>query len=123
MVKIKSYVADCPKCGEELYLFITDSKKRYIKCLGCGFSYPIPRKGKVEFTAMDCPLDNTPIIAIMKYIRVPGSSGTWMHGGIKMDEYILDKEHSYFYTTRPCYSCPKFDVCEPLQELRDEYFY
>ncbi|MBD3253787.1 MAG: hypothetical protein GF383_01775 [Candidatus Lokiarchaeota archaeon] len=28
---------------------------------------------------------------------------------------------AYFWTERPCFTCPEFGRCEPIQELIDEF--
>jgi len=88
----------CPKCGCSIISYKTSNYKRFAKCEECGLSYPLPKRGKISISALDCPLGKFPILIIEK------------------------KNHkAYFWTDKPCFTCTAIDNCVPIKELIQEF--
>lgn len=94
-------IGDCPECKDELVMYRSRARNRFIKCENpdCEFSYPIPKYGKVETTFLKCPETNLPLLMITK----------------------KNQNVVYFWTTKPCFTCSRGSSCEPVNELREEF--
>lgn len=100
-MKVISEIGECPKCrDDELILYKTKSYKRFIKCDSeeCGFSYAVPKAGRIENTTLLCPIIQIPILLIVK------KDGT-----------------SYFWTDKPCFTCGECSKCSEVNSLIKEY--
>ena|SRR6056297_1763017 len=112
MATVKQYVGVCPTCGDELYIFKTRSRKRFIKCINdhCEYNgYGIPKSGSLEVTGLICPKYNVPVLAVLKYLKLPRG------------RFKRDPKKSYFFTKRPCFTCFEQDKCEVLKEAKLDY--
>lgn len=95
----------CPKCnfGELEQLKSKNSYGRYIKCDNeeCGKSYPIPKAGIIEYTALKCPVSKYPILMVTK------------NGSKK----------PYFWVDKPHFTCKEFvkGNCQPIKDLEKEF--
>ena len=97
MKKIEE-IGECPNCDCSIYIFKTSNYKRFAKCEICGFSYPLPKSGKISNSAMQCPDKRVPILIVEK------------------------KDHkAYFWAEGPCFTCINTDRCEPIKELIGEF--
>ena len=94
-------LGDCPKCNDQLELWKTKSRKRFVKCANpdCDTSYAVPAYGTLEYMGLHCPKDGFPILLITK--KTQGVQYFWVHG--------------------PCFTCRKGSSCEPIVELREEF--
>lgn len=91
-------MGQCPKCQCSLLMHKTSTYKRYIKCDGCGISYPMPKKGKVNNSALECPKTGFPVFYIER-----------------------DSQKAYFWADQPCFSCIQFDKCSVIKDLISEF--
>ncbi len=57
MKKIEE-IGTCPICESILFLYKTSNYKRFVKCEACGISYPVPKRGKIEISGLNCPKSN-----------------------------------------------------------------
>jgi len=91
-------IGECPKCHCSLTMFKTSNYKRFVKCEICGISYPLPKRGKISSSAMECPETGFPIL-------------------------IVDKKGypAYFWTDQPCFNCIKSDKCKAIKNLILEF--
>ncbi|MFX0019414.1 MAG: hypothetical protein ACFFDL_05505 [Promethearchaeota archaeon] len=88
----------CPKCKCSLTMYKTSNYKRFVKCEICKISYPLPKKGKISNSALNCPRNNFPIL-------------------------IIERPHqsAYFWTDKPCFSCIDYDRCVIIHGLKSEF--
>lgn len=88
----------CPECDCSLTAYKTKSYKRFVKCDICGMSYPLPKSGTLNNSALICPKKLLPVL-------------------------IVDKpnQKAYFWTDSPCFSCIKYDKCEIVKDLTSEF--
>ena len=88
----------CPKCNCSLMMFKTNNYKRFVKCEVCGTSYALPKRGKLNNSALNCPRNQFPIL-------------------------IVERPHqpTYFWTDQPCFSCIDYDRCVTIGELKAEF--
>jgi hypothetical protein len=88
----------CPNCDCSICIYKTNNYKRFAKCEICGLSYPLPKKGTINNSALMCPNSRFPLL-------------------------IIDRpnQKAYFWADRPCFSCVGFDKCEPIKELIEEF--
>jgi len=100
-MKMIKTMGNCPKCEDQLELYRTSSRKRFIKCGNpeCDMSYAIPQYGTAEYLGLSCPNTELPIILITKKTQ----------------------NVQYFWVQGPCFTCRKGTSCEPLVELREEF--
>jgi ssDNA-binding Zn-finger/Zn-ribbon topoisomerase 1 len=91
-------VGQCPQCQGSLIMFKTNNYKRFVKCEDCGQSYPLPKKGKISNSALECPKSKYPVLIIEK-----------------------DDQKAYFWSDSPCFSCIAFDRCDIVKELISEF--
>jgi len=64
----------CPKCGSDLVIRYSRRGKRFLGCSAypkCTQSYPLPQRGKIEFTGRACPSCGAPIIKLIMKGRRP----------------------------------------------------
>ena len=64
----------CPRCGSDLIMRYSRRGKRFVGCSAypeCNVSYPLPQKGKIEFTGRACPHCGAPIIKLIMKGRRP----------------------------------------------------
>ena len=62
-------VGKCPRCNNDLLRVVSRRGKKYVRCSmhpGCSKSYPLPQKGKIDFTDMTCDVCRSPIIRIYR---------------------------------------------------------
>jgi len=88
----------CPNCDCSIYIYKTKNYKRFAKCEICGFSYALPKKGRIEHSALICPIKNLPILIINR-----------------------NEQKAYFWTDQPCFSCINIDKCHFIEELKQEF--
>jgi hypothetical protein len=93
-----SEIGTCPNCQCSITIFKTRNYKRFAKCEICGTSYPLPKRGKIHNSALICPLHGYPILIIEQ-----------------------NNTPAYFWADRPCFSCTKYDGCQPIKELISEF--
>ena len=88
----------CPNCDCSLSLYKTKNYKRFVKCEICGFSYPLPKSGKLDNSALLCPKKELPVL-------------------------IVDKSYqrAYFWTDSPCFNCIAYDKCQEIKDLITEF--
>jgi len=92
-------IGECPHCNMNLVLYKTSNYKRMVKCEICGHVYPIPKRGKLHSSMLYCPRYKYPILIVHKN----------------------KDSKAYFWTDRPCFTCPEYDSCEPVKELIKEF--
>ena len=112
MATVKQYAGECPDCGDEMYVHKTKSYKRFVKCINpeCGETgYGIPKRGSIESTGLVCPRSNVPLLAVVKYTKIPGR------------RFVKNPDKVYFYSDRPCFACPDVDSCEVRKEAELDY--
>ena len=97
MRKVKE-IGECPKCGCSIFIYKTNSYKRFAKCDACEASYAIPKSGAISISALDCPKEKYPILIVEKR-----------------------DSQAYFWTDRPCFTCIEYDLCTPIKELLQEF--
>ena len=102
-MKMMKTIGDCPKCNDQLELYRTNSRKRFVKCANpdCDLSYALPQYGSIEYMGLTCPKNGLPILLITKSSHSQGIQYFWVDG--------------------PCFSCRKGSTCEPLVELRERF--
>ncbi len=64
----------CPRCGSDLIMRYSRRGKRFVGCSAypkCDVSYPLPQKGKIEFTGRACPHCGAPVIKLIMKGRRP----------------------------------------------------
>ena len=88
----------CPNCDCTVYIYKTKNYKRFAKCEICGLSYPLPKKGLINNSALLCPKSCCPILIIER-----------------------PDQKAYFWADKPCFSCIHIDDCIPLKELIKEF--
>ena len=88
----------CPNCNCSLTIFKTTNYKRFVKCEVCGISYPLPKKGSISTSALECPQTGFPVL-------------------------IIDRkdQKAYFWSDQPCFNCSKYDNCEIIKSLICEF--
>lgn len=88
----------CPKCNCSLIMYKTSNYKRFVKCDICNTSYPLPKRGKISISALECPKNQFPLL-------------------------IVERPHqpAYFWADQPCFSCIEFDRCPVIKELKSEF--
>ena len=101
IMKVIKSIGDCIKCGEEIIIYRSKSRNRFIKCYNtdCDFSYPLPRAGHIENSGLICPKNKLPILIITK----------------------KNQNVTYFWVDGPCFTCKDGSNCPPLVDLREEY--
>ncbi len=112
MAIVKQYVGECPVCGDEMYVHKTKSYKRFVKCINpeCdGEGYGIPKRGSIECTTLTCPRSRVPLLAVVKYTKIPGR------------RFIKNTDKVYFFAKRPCFACPGVDSCKVRKEAELDY--
>ena len=70
----RGVVGKCPLCGGDLILRYSRRGKRFIGCSNypaCGNTYPLPQRGKLEFTGETCPYCGAPIVTVISRGRKP----------------------------------------------------
>ena len=97
MRKLKE-IGSCPNCDCSLTMFKTNNYKRFVKCEVCDMSYALPKRGSISNSAITCPRTNVPKLIVEK-----------------------DDQKAYFWSDQPCFNCIKFDKCETVRELIDEF--
>ena len=104
-------VGECEKCGDELYVFKTSNRKRFVQCANdeCNQSFPLPAKGSLEETGELCPLNQMQILAIVPNLR------------LQRGNYRKQEKRTYFWTIKPCFTCREYSHCKPIQDLLEEY--
>jgi len=91
-------IGECPKCHCSLNIYKTSNYKRFVKCEVCGISYPLPKRGYISTSALECPKSAFPVLIVDK------------------------KEHpAYFWTDQPCFNCIQYDTCEIIKDLVLEF--
>ncbi len=91
-------IGTCPNCSCSIFIYKTNNYKRFAKCEICGYAYPLPKRGSIQNSALVCPAREVPIL-------------------------IVENANSkaYFWSDKPCFSCTKFDKCEQISELIEEF--
>ncbi len=88
----------CPECACSLTAYKTKNYKRFVKCDICGMSYPLPKSGTLNNSALLCPKKELPVLIVEK-----------------------SNQKAYFWTDSPCFSCIQYDKCEIIKELTSEF--
>ena len=88
----------CPNCSCSISIYKTNNYKRFAKCEICGLSYPLPKRGTINNSALICPRRDFPILIIEK-----------------------KDQKAYFWADGPCFSCVESDRCKPIKELISEF--
>jgi len=88
----------CPNCDCSLIIYKTSNYKRFVKCEICGHSYPLPKRGRINNSALVCPVREYPVLIIQK-----------------------GDNKAYFWTDRPCFDCVNEGKCEPINQLKEEF--
>ena len=91
-------IGTCPKCDFPIYIYKTNQYKRFAKCEGCGTSYPLPKRGILSISALECPLRKFPILIVSK-----------------------EGQKSYFWADQPCFNCLDREKCQPVNLLVKEF--
>ena len=116
--RAKDYIGDCfgngGKCGGVFQIFKTKSYKRFAKCSNeyCPgtrekpdktITFPLPKKGHIEYTGSRCPLSLAPILVVSS------------------SENSRYQFRSYFWSFwGPCFSCEYYE-CGEIKTLIKEY--
>ena len=88
----------CPNCDCTVNTYKTNNYKRFAKCEICGLSYPLPKRGKINNSALICPHSGFPLLIIER-----------------------PNQKAYFWADKPCFSCIGVDSCQPIKELITEF--
>ena len=88
----------CPNCSCSISIYKTNNYKRFAKCEICGLSYPLPKRGTINNSALICPRRDFPILIIEK-----------------------KDQKAYFWADGPCFRCVESDKCKPIKELISEF--
>ncbi|MFX1411172.1 MAG: hypothetical protein ACFFA6_12535 [Promethearchaeota archaeon] len=91
-------IGACPHCECSITIYKTQSYKRFAKCEVCGVSYPLPKRGKLNNSALKCSKNGFPILIVEK-INQP----------------------AYFWSDQPCFTCVNYDTCQEIKELIFEF--
>ncbi len=70
----RGVVGKCPVCGGDLIIRRSRRGKRFIGCSNypaCGNTYPLPQRGKLEFTGEVCQYCGAPIVTVIMKGRKP----------------------------------------------------
>ncbi len=62
-------VGKCPRCGNDLMTIRSKRGKRYVRCSkhpNCSKSYPLPQRGKIEFTEEICETCRSPMMILYR---------------------------------------------------------
>ena len=79
-------------------MYKSNNYKRYVKCEICGISYPLPKRGSISTSALECPLTGFPVLIVDR------------------------KDHcAYFWSDQPCFNCIQYDSCKIIQSLISEF--
>ena len=73
-LKEQDVVGLCPRCNNPLMMTRSKWGKRYVRCSmapGCSKSYPLPQRGKIEFTGEICDHCRSPIMILYRSRRRP----------------------------------------------------
>ena len=73
-LKEQDIVGMCPRCNHPLMITRSKWGKRYVKCSmapGCSKSYPLPQRGKIEFTGEKCDYCRSPIMILYRSRKSP----------------------------------------------------
>ncbi|MHA1593655.1 MAG: DNA topoisomerase [Candidatus Baldrarchaeia archaeon] len=63
----RNTLAACPKCGSPMILHHARSGKRYIKCISCGETRPLPRTGSIRrLSTIKCEICGNFVLSIRK---------------------------------------------------------
>ncbi len=79
-------------------MYKTNNYKRFVKCDACGVSYPIPKKGKISNSALECPKGSFPLLIVERA-----------------------NQPAYFWSDQPCFTCIDFDKCSKVKILVSEF--
>ena len=88
----------CPNCDCTLSSYKTQNYKRFVRCEICGLSYALPKRGSISNSGLICQRHSFPILIIER-----------------------KDQKAYFWTDQPCFSCVKYDKCEQIKQLIDEF--
>jgi ssDNA-binding Zn-finger/Zn-ribbon topoisomerase 1 len=91
-------IGECVKCQCSLSIFKTNNYKRFVKCEACGLSYPLPKRGTLSISALNCPKSGFPVLIVSRR-----------------------DEKAYFWADQPCFSCIAYDSCEVVRSLITEF--
>ena len=97
MKKIEE-IGECPGCLCSLNIYKTNNYKRFVKCDICGVSYPLPKRGKISNSALECPKNKFPLLIVER-----------------------PNQTAYFWSDQPCFTCIDFDRCPVVKDLIAEF--
>lgn len=64
----RGVIGRCPMCGGNLVIRRSKRGKRFVGCSNypaCGNTYPLPQRGKLEFSGETCPYCGAPIVTVI----------------------------------------------------------
>jgi hypothetical protein len=64
----------------------------------CGASYPLPKRGKISNSALECPKSKLPLLIVEQA-----------------------NQSAYFWVDQPCFSCIDYDRCRIVKDLISEF--
>ena len=70
----RGVIGKCPMCGGDLVIRRSRRGKRFVGCSNypaCGNTYPLPQRGKLEFTGEVCEYCGAPIVTVITKGRKP----------------------------------------------------
>ena len=91
-------IGTCPSCQCSLMIYKTNNYKRFVKCDACGASYPLPKKGKISNSALECPKGKFPLLIVER-----------------------SNQPAYFWSDQPCFNCIDYDKCSEVKVLVSEF--
>lgn len=91
-------IGTCPACQCSLMMYKTKNYKRFVKCDACGTSYPIPKRGKISNSALECSKSGFPLLIVER-----------------------TNQPAYFWSDQPCFTCIDFDKCSNVKILVSEF--
>ena len=71
---IQDIAGTCPRCNNDLLVTRSMRGKRYVRCSmhpNCSRSYPLPQRGKIDFTKESCTACKSPIVIFYRRGKPP----------------------------------------------------
>lgn len=88
----------CPQCQCSLFMYKTNNHKRFAKCEICGYSFALPKRGKISNSTLICEKKQLSVLLVTR-----------------------PKHKAYFWTDSPCFTCSNQDKCEVVNGLISEF--
>ncbi len=126
MISTEMNLGDCPFCGDEVFVFRTQSRSRVAKCINedcpVNFAYGVPKKGTLEQTALFCP---KLILSLKGVSPQPGAQIQLLavvpNQYIKRGTFRSQTKKTFFWTRGPCFTCSLRSKCKALAEAKEEF--